>query len=328
MNREISIIKDTINLLNLDLTGLTVLTECGTGHFQYLPIIAGLSNASHVNVYIKDTIYGSCDDIENNLLKLINENQIKTKIKIYKNNLDPSAFKNIDIITNSGMLRPLDKQKLSNVGNYNTVIPLMYEKWELRESDIDVDFCNLNKIRLGGTWENFPKLNIFEFCEPLILKIIFNAGYEIKENKCIIFSSDNFGHLAKKGIEKLGGKVIYMGVDIESIYNHIDDVDFILFADYLNKENLITNESSLFDIDLILRKNKNIGIIHLAGKIDLDLVVRKNGRISPFKEGMPVKMTETLSYLGDIPTLRLLVAGLKVGQCLSQNIDSDLVQIL
>jgi hypothetical protein len=327
MSREISIIKDTIERLNINLNGLNVLTECGSGHFLYLPIIAAFSNANIINVYIKDTSYGTADSIEKQLNYLIKKYSITANINVYKNDLPENAFKEIDIITNSGMLRPLDKEKLSKA-NKKIVIPLMYEKWEFRTSDIDINYCFENNIKVAGTWENFPGLNIFDFCEPLILKMIFNAGYEIRENKCIIFSNDKFGLLAKSGIEKLGGKVLYIGTEVDKIYNNIENADYIIFADYMNTSNLITEFDSLFCIKTIKNKNNSIGIIHLAGKINLNYVQSHGLRISPNKEGNAIKMTETLSYLGDLPTLRLLTAGLKVGECLAKNINNNLVQML
>lgn len=326
MNREITVALQTIRMLNLDLTGLNILTECGTGHFSLMPIIAGLARANKINVYIKDSAYGSVDEIENNLLKNIDLHKIKS-IKIFKNELDKSAFEDVDIITNSGMLRPLNRDKLSFC-NRNVVIPLMYEKWEFRPSDIDLDYCRLNNILVGGTWENYPGLNIFDFCQHLILKIIFNAGYEIRENKAIIFSSDHFGILAKEGIEKNSGEVLYCGTDSEAIYQHIASADFIFFTDYMNTNNILTSENSLFDANLIRQINPSIGIIHLAGNIDFKYVESFGLKVFPRKNGQSIRMTESLSYLGDIPTIRLLVAGFKVGYELRKNQISSLTQLI
>ena len=90
-----------------------------------------------------------------------------------------------DIVTNSGHMRPLDKKKLMNL-KQNTVIPLMYESWEFRKTDIDLAYCKEKSILVAGTNERHPDINIFNYLGPLIAKVLLNSSMEIIENKYLI----------------------------------------------------------------------------------------------------------------------------------------------
>ena len=42
------------------------------------------------------------------------------------------------------------------VANVETVISLMYEAWEFRDTDVDLNYCKKNRIKIAGVWENHP----------------------------------------------------------------------------------------------------------------------------------------------------------------------------
>lgn len=328
INRALKIIQQVIGKLNLNLQGKTVLTEVGSGLFIYTPIIALMAGAEKVFAWTKDTPYGNADDIIEtckSILKIVSISD--DKIVFSKNERPVEHIQQANIITNSGHIRPLDKSFLEHVNPANTVIPLMYEKWELRHSDIDIDYCLANHIKVAGTWENHPDLKIFDYCEQLILKICFEAGYEIAQNKIIIWSDDHFGALAERGFKSLGASNVIKTTDLNVLYENVSQADFIFFCDYLSKRNLIGIAAEI-DLDRIIKINNSIGIVHLSGSIDNDDVKKKNISIYPDQKGYPVRMTFTLAHLGLTPVLHLQAAGLKVGELLYKNIPSELVQII
>ena len=50
-------------------------------------------------------------------------------------------------------------------------------------------------IKVAGTWENHPDLKIFDGCGHLAVKISQEAGYEVYQNKIIVWSNDHFGEV-------------------------------------------------------------------------------------------------------------------------------------
>lgn len=328
IGRCVKIINQTINKLDLNLNGLTVLTEIGSGYFLFTPLIAILAGCKKVYVVVNDSRFGNGEDIIIKCYDIFEKLGVDKNLMEYSINSVPNYFiENANIITNSGHLRPLNEEKLQHASS-NCVIPIMYEKWELRPEDIDVEYCNLRKIKTAGTWENHPQLLIFNYCKHLMLKLIFEAGFEIYKNNIIIFSSDHYGELLYEACENLGANKIVKTSNVEDVYHNIENCDFVFFCDYNNKYNLLTSEESIIDIDKIISLNDSVGIIHLVGSIDNDFVKSKGLSIYPDKKGFSQRMTETLAYLGPEPILRLQTAGLKVGESLIKNtLFENLVQI-
>lgn len=327
-NRCKKIIEEAITLLQLNLKGLTILTEVASGLFVFTPVIAALAGSKKVLAVVNDSAYGSADNIIEDCLKIADRYGINKSIFSFAKNSVPKEFlESADIITNSGHLRPLDEEKLSLLKK-NAVIPIMYEKWELRESDINIPFCEKKGIKTGGTWENHPSLKIFDYCTHLMLKLIFEAGYEINGNKIIVFSSDHYGVLLQKACLSLGASSVIITSDSEKVMADIDNTDFIFFCDYNNCTKLIVDSSqSAFNLHEIYRRNNSVGIIHLTGNIDNEFVKRGGLSIYPDKKGESQRMTHTLAYLGPRPILMLQAAGLKVGEELYQNKCTSLTQL-
>ena len=59
MKRELNIIREQIDLYKIDLSELTVITECATGAYSYNIFTLLLSGAKSVVAYGKDTRFGS-----------------------------------------------------------------------------------------------------------------------------------------------------------------------------------------------------------------------------------------------------------------------------
>lgn len=328
IDRAKKIISNTIEYLQLDLSGLTILTEVGTGLFNYTPIIAQIAGAKKVYAFAKDSSYGTAAEAINACNKKLRHYNLDKEIIEFASNILPDHFiSNAQIVTNSGNLRPLDKNKLK-LFTPNTVIPLMYEKWELRESDLDVQFCKEKNIEIAGTWENYPSLEIFNYCKNLIIKIVFEAGFEVKSNKIIVWSNDHFGDLAVEGFNQLGAKQVVLVNKASDLYENLNETDFIFFCNYKSEEKLIASKNAIIDTKKIKDKNAGVSIIHLCGDIDNEHLKKEAINVFPDKKGYAVRMTYTLAHLGISPTLLLLTAGLKVGESLSKNEKSRLAQLI
>lgn len=325
-NRNFYIIKNVINELHLDLSDQVVLTEAGSGLFLYTPIICLMAKAKLVYAIIKDSTYGTADQIEQDLLKCIEDLYInRSALVIMKNEISSTSIVDATIITNSGNVRPINEHMLL-LNNHKAVIPVMYEKWELRESDIDIEYCKKHNIKVAGTWENYPGLDIFNYCKHLMIKMIFEAGMEIKKNKIIIWGDDKYGPLLQDGVNSLECESCNIVNSTDALYL-IKDADILFFCDYTSTKNLI-GDKGIINIELVKQNNPNLTIIHLAGNIDYEYS-KKFLHTFPNKNGNAKKMTYTLNHLGSYPTLALNVAGLKVGELLVKNeTNHKLVQLI
>ncbi len=296
------------------------MTEAGTGNFLYTGIIALISKAENVTIWINDTRHGKAKKIKkefeaiaqelghNNFLVRVNERPIK----------DISSS---DIITNLGHVRPLDAQFLSNTKK-SAVIPLMCEKWELRNQDIDIEYCKQKQIKVSGTWENHPKLKIFDNCGYLVAKLCFDFGFEIYQNDILIISNDKFGKTIFKKLKKFEPNRIELK-KISDIKETRNKPELIIIADYTYKQQIIGAQGAL---SLNFLKGKHI--LHLCGEIDFLFCKKNKISIYPKKNGYSFRMSKTLGYLGLKPVIDLHASGLKVGYNMLKNIKSKINQPL
>ena len=317
-------IERSIKKLNVNLNGYKILTEVGNNNYIYTPLIAAMTGAERVFVYTKDNKYFKATDAINDCKKLLIDLNLNHKVEFVTDINIPLI--EADIITNSGFLRPLNQDKLSKIKS-NAVIPLMYEAWEIRESDIDIEFCKKKKIKVAGTFENHESIKVFDAVSTLAVKLSLEAGFEVFQNRIAIWSNDHFGAKSKEGFLNMKAETVTIYSDAQKLMNDIENIDFIFICDYDEQRNYFGHEA-IFNVDKILELNPSLGIIHLYGNIDNDLLKSKGMKVYPDKKGFAMIMTETLAYVGITPIINLQVAGFKVAEELLKNELTELSQAI
>ncbi len=325
--RAIHLIRQAVKSLGVDLSDQVVLTEVGSNNYLYTPIIAALCGARQVYAWTRDTAYGKARDISDECQMIARHLGVDGSINFALNAKPEEHVRQANIITNSGFLRPLNEQLLSKADPQNCVIPVMYEAWELRDSDLDIDYCRTQGFKVAGTWENHPSIGVFDGCGPLAVKLAMEAGFEVYQNHIIVFSEDDFGKGTAECFEKFGASKVTMTTDPEVVWQQAETADFIYFCDYHEQRTLL-GHNGLFDLQRLASINSAIGVVHLYGEIDNQVVKAHGLRVYPDKPGKALTMTESLAYLGQRPVINLQVAGFKVAQCLAQKIEHSLVQDL
>src|SRR5262245_32526397 len=95
--------------LQLDLSGLTVLTEAATGWFATTAVIAARAGADKVLAVGRDSEYGSSAEVESAVYELARHAECSKNIEIHFDGplrLAPRA----DIVTNLGFVRPITSE--------------------------------------------------------------------------------------------------------------------------------------------------------------------------------------------------------------------------
>lgn len=333
-----------IDLLQLDLKGKIVLTEAATGPYAVTPIIASKAGAK-VFAFTKSTRYGTTEDVINQTNFLINYfSADKSQIEIIET-LQAEIIGMADIITNSGHLRPLNETILK-YAKQGVVIPTMYEKWELRESDIDIATCQLLKIKVAATNEFHPLVDIFSFIPGLISKMVLDAHININRQRCIILCNNEFGSYIARALlhscEKIGvidkpeNKDNYKGmwnVEFLSEFPKIEiPEDFqkskaVFFALHpFNRDWM--SATGFFNATLFNNKLNNWKLMRVAGDIDTDYCEQCG--ISYFPDKLDKGQMGILpSDLGFEPVIKLQAAGLKVAEeLLRKNYDSEFLNMV
>lgn len=185
-----------VDALELDLRGRTVLTEAASGAYVVTPVLAALAGA-RVFAYSKTTRYGTVEEVFANTRRLMETCTTRTLDVQLIDQLTPEVITQADVITNSGHLRPLDRQLLRHAKD-GAVIPLMYEAWEWRDADMDLAYVRERGLAVGATNERHPDIDVFSYLGDMAVKQIFDAGLCPCNNRFVLLCNNDFGpYIAK-----------------------------------------------------------------------------------------------------------------------------------
>ena len=314
--------------LALNLKGKVVLTEAATGAYAVTPILAALAGAE-VYAYTKTTRYGTVEQVSELTHSLANQFGLGHKITVI-DKLTPEIIGQADIITNSGHLRPLDKQLLQ-YAKKGAVIPLMYEAWERRDADLDLYYCREQNILLGATNERHPDVDVFNYLGDMALKMIFDAGECPYNNKFLLICNNDFGPYIAKVLSKVVSHLgvcdeasrqkDYEGMNIDWIGNF---PDFAIPEDYRDATVIFTAHP--FEKSWIGDEGEPIGTSKITSQLNAPLILRYAGDINEDSCKGKFKfhpehvssghMGILPSAIGYDPIIRLQAGGLKAGELL------------
>jgi len=266
----------------------------------------------------KPTRYGSVDDVCRQVLGLATELNVADRIQIVEK-LTAAEIGQADIVTNSGHLRPLDAAFVGQM-KPGAAIPLMYESWELRPGEVDLEACKKRGIRLAGTNECHPEIRVFEYLGMLALLGLFQCRVPTCFSRILLICDNPFGpHIARTllachaEVEVLGDTVYSdtLGVtrrrvDAPSTY------DAVVVADTPGPEPVLGRQGTArYTLEQI---GDFPTLVQLWG--DVDRTCLSGTACCPVVPPAPGHMGILLSELGPDPIVRLQSGGLKVGEVL------------
>lgn len=328
LTRTEKIVLDTIQKFNLKMNDFVVYTEAATNNYQFTPIICALTGAKKVFAVTRDSYYGKKETIANNTMKLAKKFKVENKISIVfeKKKEDISQA---DIITNSGFVRPINKQLVSWMKPI-AVIPLMWETWELRSCELDLDECRKRGILVLGTNEHHEKLRLFRSNFFLICKLMFECGLGVYKDNLLLVGDSHINesladYLVKTSVDFkwitinsiLSGRFKTHCVSKEEAVKELEKFDAIIVADHRCDIELI-GENGLLTPSIINQKNEFMCIIHIWGKIDKERLKQLNIKVHPDFNVPYGYMNVSPDYLGPKTTIELIIAGLHVGATMAK----------
>ncbi len=320
-------INHSIKKFSLDLKGLTVFTEAATGNYSYTPIIAALAGAEKVYAIAKDSKYGTKESVRSRIHSLGNFFEVALKIEVIYEKM-PEYIVDSDIVTNSGFVRPIDKNMIDAMKE-TAVIPLMYETWEFRHEDIDLNYCEKKNIPVLGTNECVNELNLLYGVGFLITKLLFECGMGVYKDRFLIIGSGVLGEsvqtfFSRNYIEteritfdynEKGEHVTYVkNFDIDTLKR--SEYDGIIICEHIYPEPIISTDGLINQS--IIKLVSDIQIIHICGNVDKNFIFQHKSKIYPTDIAPFGYMTRHTDYLGPVFTIELNTAGLKVGEIMAR----------
>lgn len=336
VTRIVRLMRTAIAELNLDLGGLTVYTEAATGAYTVTSVLAALAGAQKVYALACDNRYAASAQAVAETQTLARAACAGTAIE-YVFEKRQAHLAEADIITNAGNVRPLDAQTISWL-KPRAVIPLMYESWELRHSDLDIKACWEKGIAVAGTNERHPKIGLFDYLGLMALKLMLDGCFEVAGSRIALVCDNPFAIYLARTLIDCGAEVRAFGA-VEQLtalsdrlaalktYAELEAKDFIgcdavlVAASPQGDPAIIGAErAALISGPLLAQFAPGVEVFEFCwgGAVGRAALVGLDIRVWP--EAAPPKghMSIIPSALGAGPLVRLQAGGLKIGELLSR----------
>lgn len=315
---------NAIERCRLNLAGRIVLTEAASGAYVVTPILAALAGAEHVYAVTGTTRYGNADDIRDETLTLAQSMGVYSRIEVVTQKTHAEVSK-ADIITNSGHVRPLDTETIGWMKS-TAVIPLMYEAWEFRSSDIDIETCRRRGIAVAGTNERHPAVDVFSFLGPMAIKQLLDAGVAVYASRILLLCDNFFSSFIEK-------RLVSCGADVD-VHQQLADVprdttyDAILVALQPHSKPVL----AAVEAHTIAAGMPEAIVVQFWGDIEREHFSAAGITLWPPQAPPQGHMGILPSAIGPDPVIRLQCGGLKVAQVLldrhANSADQSFLQVL
>jgi len=311
------LIENAIKAFSLDLHDITVLTEAASGPFVATCLIAALAGAKKVIAITRDSEYGSAEEVIKYTQDMAEYFGVSKIVHAYDT---PALFfaNEADLVTNLGFVRPINSCFIKQMKK-QSAISLMWETWESRKDEVDIECCFEKNIPVLGVSENDHRLQTFKYLGLLAIKLLLEENIEVFKSNILLIGSGIFGQAIRDSLTKNNAYVLHIDLsegpfkyDNEFIY-FIQNADAIIVAEHSIKYPVIGGEMGI-PIEAI--KERGVKVIHISGCIDYDGLTQNNIVKTPLRKVAPGYMTVTTDYVGPRPVIELHTAGLKVGEAL------------
>jgi hypothetical protein len=203
--RLVRLMNAAVESCALDLAELTVLTEAASGAYLVTPVLAALAGARVLALACANP-YATAEEIRDRTMELAGLAGVSDRIRLIYDK-SPGFVGAADIVTNSGQVRPIDAAMISHM-KPSAVIPLMYESWEFRASDVDLQACRARGIAVAGTNERHPDVGMFSYLGTMAVKQLHDAGIAVYGSRVVLLCDNPFGPFIVSSLRNAGAEVI------------------------------------------------------------------------------------------------------------------------
>ncbi len=314
--RLVGLMHAAIARCRLNLSGTVVLTEAASGAYVVTPILAAMAGADLVYAISRTTKYGTIEEISANTQRLAKLAGVEPRLKIITQKTR-EIVNQADIITNSGHVRPIDAEMISWM-KPGAVVPLMYETWEFRDADLDLTACQKHGIRVAGTNERHPAVEVFRFLGDMSLKLLLDMGVALSCSRLLVLCDNGFAPFIEGGLTGAGAKVTI----VEALHQAISSgsIDAIIVALEPQACPVITAA----DAAIIAGRWPGAPLGQFWGDVDRRALEEAGVPIWPACPPAPGHMGVLPSDVGPEPVVRLQCGGLKVGEVLLRSADQNI----
>jgi hypothetical protein len=199
-------IRRRVGICRLDLAGSVVATEAATGAYASTAAAAAAAGAE-VWAFAADSRYGTVAEAGQDVITLLDALDTDSDRVTIVTDKAELALDRTDLITNSGLLRPIDAPLIDRLPP-DAIVALMYETWEARHGDIDYAAAAARGIRIIGVDEHHPVCGAFEFVGDLVIAAVLRRRWPIRGVRFCVLSDNPFGEPVLSALKAQGAEVL------------------------------------------------------------------------------------------------------------------------
>lgn len=322
--RTARLINESVSALELNLSGLSVYTEAATGGFAATAATAIAAGADTVYALARNSSYGTVAEARSHTERLTSYVGDEERL-VFPDRKRQTHVEAADIITNTGFVRPIDEQMIDWISN-DSAVPLMYEPWEFRAEDMDIDMLWTKGIPVLGTDESDHRVATQQYLRSLAVKVTLECDLEVHQGTFVVVGDGRMAEYAAIGLEALDASVTRIGLsDCEEsksipakLTNDVlDQLDAVLVVDH-KTDRLLVGDGGLIETSKLAERAPGATVIHICGPIAAEDIDAVGLRYAPANPAVAKSMSYTTGYLGPRPIVELHAAGLRVGADLTR----------
>ncbi len=296
---------EAVSKFDLCLSGKTVLTEAASGNYVATPLLAALAGAK-VFAFAKDSRHGTASEVSRKLQSWSEALHLTRHLTIV-DSLDSLRRDQIDVVTNTGHLRPLHRAFLSSLPP-SCVIPLMYEPWEYRQDDLDLPACGEFGIKVYGTNESDPRVRTLAYLGMSVQRILTRQVPSRQTGMILLVGCARFVNPVHQYLTKQ--KIDSVAISDLSLIRTLDIDLFrtIVILEHERDDLIMGGPSALMDVS---KMTDDTIVIHVCGNVSFQGAGFRffPPEIRPFGY-----MSVTADYADSRALVDLHAAGLKVAE--------------
>jgi hypothetical protein len=324
-DREKRLILEAVEKLDLDLSGLVVLTEAASGNYKCSPLICAAAGCDRVLAVTRDSPHGSASEVTSVTMAAASDMDFADRVNVVTQ-LTDAMWGSADIVTNLGFVRPISRSIVAKLKS-TAAVPLMFETWEYRDDDLDLAACWERGICVLGTNEEHGVLRIMDYLGALVAKKLFENGVEVIGSRLVVLGKGRFFFKVCGALERMGAVVMRWLADIEDAYHEIASkerlealvgVDAVIVADEPMSTRCVVGTAGFVSPKDIADNCPDAIVLQLAGTVSRQELEASGIKCIPETGPAPGHMGWSLSELGPKPVIDLHAGGLKVGELLAR----------
>lgn len=307
----LAIVRRQIALLDLDLSGLTVVVGAATGYQAITAAAAALANAGRV-VALTRTSYRHPAAASDATLAFAKYADVAERVEV-ANRIDSHKWHDVDIVTYCLQVGPISRS-LTELLPSHAVVSLMAEPWELQPGVVDFDACDEAGIKVAAPNLSHPAIDLLPEFARLCCALLGDAGVDQRAARIAIVCDTPCAAILEQMLRERGARI--------SVFSHpallTDDAwDVILVA-------MRPSDKPPMDINSlgrIARNSRRAKLVQFSGGIDRSAASYFGLSVWPPKRPSRGQLGLPLDVLGAAPEIRRLIGGLKAAEAAYRDAD-------